>query len=492
MKNSARFFSFVLLTIFIACAILQFLAAGEIRALMLNADALNIPTVVDNLMSHGGSLSHWYLSPAPYLFPDVPMHVIIHPFTSNMYVRLAVFAAVQIVLLFIVVWRLAVHTLRNHPVVIAVVITGTLTWMSVLRGGPYDQLMTAGFHYGAFLISLAVATLSLSNAHQYGRWCAIAALCFLTSLSDNIFVIQTTIPLVLTLVLVAVCDGEHRVIRLITAGVTAFSSLIGSFSYDLFITHDTRYPIHLNADKFLVNGDGVRDVVVELFRNHKIISLALVISALLATRYCFRLATRSHPTTPFAILSIFAFASIASTCVGLVLATTNEMTIRYFIPVFLWPVIISGLFIFNTDLFGRKLSFLVASISALVFSINTSVIVNANGIENTYYPADIACIDLALPPNREVRGMANYWDAKYIQAFSKRDLTLAQYLDILMPMKWITSEDYFHNSYDFAIISTTSPPVYTLSRELLVKKYGEPVSSSTCGTRIVLVFQQGE
>ena len=459
---------------------------------MLNSDALNIPTVVDNLMSHHGTLSHWYLSPAPYLFPDAPMHVIIHPFTSNMHVRLAIFAAAQIALLFVVVWRLAVRTLRNYPIAIAVTITGSLIWMSVLRGGPYDQLMTAGFHYGAFVVSIAVVTLAISTTHQNRNWCAIVILCFLTSLSDNIFVIQTTIPLVLTLLLVALFDGEHRANRLITAGITVSSSLIGSFSYGLFITHDTRYPLHLNMDKFRVNADGVRDIVVDFLRHHEPIAAAMVVTSLLALHYFVRLAKRIRRTTPFAILSIFAFVSIASTCVGLILATTNEMTIRYFIPVFSWPVIIGALFLFNTDIFGGKLPILVASISALMLCLNTSTVIDANGIDSAYYPVDIACIDNALSSTNAVHGMANYWDAKYIQAFSKSDITLAQHLDILMPMKWITTQDYFRKSYDFAIISTDAPPIYTLSRKRLVKNYGEPMSTSTCGTRIVLVFHRGE
>ena len=459
---------------------------------MLNTDALNIPTVVDNVMSHQGSLSHWYLSPAPYLFPDALIHVVIHPFTANTYVRLALFAAAQIAVLFLVIWKLAVRTLRNHPIIIAVAITGNLAWMSVLRGGPFDQLMTAGFHYGAFLISIAVVTLALGTTSPYRSWCGIAVLCFFTSLSDNIFVIQTTIPLALTLVLVAIFDRNHRTHRLITAGVTAFSSFAGTLSYGFFITHDTRYPITFNGDKFRVNAHGIRDVLVEFLRHHEPVGAALILSCLLAVLYLIRLAKRVRRTTPIAILSLFVFASIASTCVGLLLATTNEMTIRYFIPVFSWPIIICGLVIFNTDIFGGKIPVIVASVTALMLSLNTSTLVDTHGIDRTYYPADIACIDRALPSADVVHGIANYWDAKFIQVFSKRNLTVAQYWDVLAPMKWITTQDYYRDTYDFAIISTNASQPFTLSQELIVKKYGKPMSSTTCGTRIVLVFHHGE
>jgi len=492
MTRRIQLFSLVLLAIFIGCAVLQFLSAGDIRALMLNTDALNIPTVVDNIISQGGSLSNWYLSPAPYLFPDALLHAIIHPFAESVYVRLAAFAALQIVLLFVVLWNLAIRTHRNHPIIIAVTITGTLTWMSVLRGGPYDQLMTAGFHYGAFLISILIVTLGLSNTTSYKRWCGIAILCFFTSLSDNIIVIQTTIPLALTLTLIALFDAEHRTHRLITAGVAAFSSLLGSLSYGLLITHDTRYPIEFNVNKFRVNADGVRDVLVDFLQDHHFVSAAMLMCVVLAIHYFIRLTQRLRRTTPIAILSIFVFASTVCTSIGLLLATTNEMTIRYFLPVFSWPIIFCGLIIFNIEIFGGKFPVIVSTISALLFSFNTANLIDANGIDRTFYPPDIACIDNALSSTTAVHGMANYWDAKYIQVFSKRNIVLAQHWDVLAPMKWITTQDYYRDTYDFAIISTNASPPFTLSQDLIVKTYGEPQTSTTCGTRIVLVFQQGE
>jgi hypothetical protein len=491
MKRRTHAFSFFLLVMFIMCAVIQFLAAGDIRVLMLDTDALNIPTVVDNVIAHHGSLSHWYLSPAPYLFPDALIHSVIHPFATSTYMRLAVFAAVQIALLFLVLWWLAVRTLRNHPLAIAVAITGNLTWMALLRGSPYNQLMTAGFHYGAFLMSIAVIALAVGTTRRI-NWAVIGIVCFLTTLNDNIFAIQTTIPLVLMLILVAIFDAEHRMYRLVVASVAALSTLIGSVAYGLVITHQTRYPVHLNGEKFRANAHAVRSIVSEFLRHHEPIALALLLTAVIAAHFLIRLVKRIRRTTPMAMLALFACASMVSTCVGLVLATTNEMTIRYFIPVFSWPVIIGGLVIFNTDMIREKVPVIVASVTALMLCLNTSTLVDLHGIDRDYYPADIACIDTALPAGRALHGIANYWDAKYIQSFSKRDLTVAQYRDNLTPMKWITTDDYYRSSYDFAVISTTAAPQFLLSRELIMNTYGEPSSSSTCGTRIVLVYKQGE
>jgi hypothetical protein len=480
----------VLLAIFIGCAVTQFLAAGDIRALMIDTDALNIPNVVDNVMAHSGSLSRWYLSPAPYLFPDALIHAIIHPLTSSTYVRLAVFAAIQIALLFALVWWLAVRTLRQRPLAIAVAITGNLVFTALLRGGPFNQLMTAGFHYGAFLISIAVVVLALTTQRR-SNWVVIAVLCFLTSLSDNIFIIQTAVPLAVTLLLVALFDAELRWHRAISACVVAASSLLGSLMYGVFITYKTRYPIHYTSEKFRSNAHAVKLILRDFASNHEPIAAAVLLSGVIGLFYVVRLMKRIRRTTPIAIVSIFAFGSVVSTCFGLVLATTNEMTIRYFIPVFTWPLIVCGLILFNTDMLREKVPVLVATLTAIVLCVNTSTLVDTHGIERDYYPADVACIDNALPNLSQLHGMSNYWDAKYIQSFSKRDLTVAQYWDNLTPMKWITTDDYYRSSYDFAVISTNMPPQFTLSRELLEKTFGQPTTSVTCGSRIVLVFQRG-
>jgi hypothetical protein len=362
--------------------------------------------------------------------------------------------------------------------------------MALLRGGPYNQLLTAGFHYGAFLISIAVVVLALTTQRR-SNWVVIAVLSFLTSLSDNIFIIQTTIPLAITLLLVASLEAEHRWHRVLSAGVVAVSSALGSLMYGIFVTHETRYPIHFTSERFRNNAQAVKSIVRDFLGNHEPVGAAIILSGVIGIFYVVRLMQRVRRTSPIAMMSIFAIGSVASTCVGLVLATTNEMTLRYFIPVFTWPVIVCGLIIFNTDILREKIPVIVAVITALMLCVNTSTLVDTHGIDRSLYPADVACIDEALPNYSTLHGVSNYWDAKYIQSFSKHKVTVAQYWDNLTPMKWITTDDYYRSTYDFVVISTNMAPQFILSRELIVKKFGEPSSSATCGTRLVLVYRRG-
>ena len=73
------------------------------------------------------------------------------------------------------------------------------------------------------------------------------------------------------------------------------------------------------------------------------------------------------------------------------------------------------------------------------------------GINYQLYDKDLACIDDALSKKGLTNGIAQYWDAKHIQLFSRLVLNLAQYSDNLDEFLWITSTDFYKNNYDFAI-----------------------------------------
>jgi hypothetical protein len=86
-------------------------------------------------------------------------------------------------------------------------------------------------------------------------------------------------------------------------------------------------------------------------------------------------------------------------------------------------------------------------------SIHAFELVEKNGFSDDFYPDYIACIDGSLKNFHLVYGIAQYWDAKHIQAFSKQKIVLAQHWSDLQEQKHITSDAFFKSAYDFAIIS---------------------------------------
>ena len=107
-----------------------------------------------------------------------------------------------------------------------------------------------------------------------------------------------------------------------------------------------------------------------------------------------------------------------------------------------------------------------------------------------FYPEQISCIDNAIGQRRLRDGIAQYWDAKYIQAFSKLKINLAQHIENLEEHRWVTSSKFYKENYDFAIISENAEPPYKISSRKLTEINGEPDSTIICGDKKILIYGQ--
>ena len=162
---------------------------------------------------------------------------------------------------------------------------------------------------------------------------------------------------------------------------------------------------------------------------------------------------------------------------------------RYLIPVFSWPVVIVVLFLGHY--LGRRFVAVGTAVSVLaVVSLSASgyALARNNGLSGRLYASEISCIDDALEKEGLSNGIAQYWDAKYLQQFSRLDLSIAQYLETLEEMRWITSKRCFRESYDFAVVSEDAEPTYKISSDVLLKINRAPKRVVSCGSRSVYVY----
>lgn len=114
------------------------------------------------------------------------------------------------------------------------------------------------------------------------------------------------------------------------------------------------------------------------------------------------------------------------------------------------------------------------------------------GLSFDFYPEQISCIDNAIDQRGLRNGIAQYWDAKYIQAFSKLKINLAQYIENLEEHRWVTSNKFYKKNYDFSIISENAKPPYKISSQKLAEINGEPGSAVICGDKKILIYGQGK
>jgi len=258
------------------------------------------------------------------------------------------------------------------------------------------------------------------------------------------------------------------------------------------VDNPTRYPPSFGLDKAY---DNLSDVYVAVYRTitgnpaYGILFVGyLGLVMFLLYRRIGRSTGTSYPRQ-LVWLTAFSFLSLCSTFVVAGLMTDLPVMRRYLIPAFSWPVVIVVLFLGHH--LGQRFVAVATVISALLvvaLSSSAYALAHNGGLSARFYPAEISCIDDALEKEGLSNGIAQYWDAKYLQQFSRLRLNIAQYLENLDEMKWITSKKYFRDSYDFAVVAEDAEPTYKISSEALMRINGSPKQVVSCGNRSLYIY----
>jgi hypothetical protein len=640
LHHQKRLVAFGLLFLGIANIIVAYLAGHSFRGYILeNADLLYLPTLFSDLMSKGGRISDWFLTPAPYFFPDYPLYFVAHVLGASTYARIVIFCVAQTLLTCFAIWLLAWQASRADPLTVAVTVTIALIWFALTLGEPFAILFASASHYGSFVSAIILVGLWMqyeTNQDRRGSRVllpVIGAVVFLATLSDNFFIVQAIVPFVAATILVeladepirewrpllviawllsalmvptltyrlpipppavnvawsSVVDDEQRAslearfhltdgyfrngrlwtyhltdttpanvgalvaspdvedtshidrqsfavdgasgplwravstvpIGLVLSAFVTLSlvwlvrmwsdlrqgrplkrkllvltpvvfSALGSMSYNLVVTNHTRYTAAIGLEKAADNTRDVAEAVHRAIASSPAYGLLLVGYLALVPLVCYGRAgrwVRTNIPKSLRWLVAFSFLSLCSTVVTATLMTDLPVMSRYLIPAFSWPVVV--VLLFAGHALGERF-FAVATVASLLgvvlLGAGSYELAQKNGLSRSYYPADIACVDNALERAGLSHGIAQYWDAKYLQQFSRLNLTIAQHLQDLEELKWITSSTYFRDSYDFAIISEDAEAMDKISSAALLRINGAPREVVSCGNRSVYLY----
>jgi len=646
LDNHQKAIALALLVSSLVNVIVSYLGGHSVRAYLIeNSDLLYLPTLFSDLISRGGSISDWFLTPAPYFFPDYPVYFISYLLGSETYRRIAMFSVAQTTVTFCAIWLLARRVSKSQAFIQAVTITIGLIWLALKAGEPFVILLASASHYGSFISAIIFAALWIqyeTSQEQPRKGVLLSIVCtvaFLATLSDNFFIVQVIAPFVATTILVdfadrdvpirqgrfgliATCallalvvpaliyrmpipppdvnvawspavddqqratlearfhltDGNYRGGRVWTyriadttranvgalvrdpdvedtqhidqrsfsvdgasgplwravstlpigLGVSTFAVLCGLFigliwsdlrlrrsikskvlvlipaifgalgfiSYDFVVENRTRYPPSIGLEKAYANLSDLYVMVQRAATNNPVYGLLLIgyvgLVLLLLSGRIGRSNSEGYPR-PLTWLVVFSCLSLCATFVTATLMTDLPVMPRYVIPAFSWPVIIVVLFLGHY--LGPRFFAVGTVTSALAVVLLTSSsykLARDNGLRGRFYPHDISCIDAALEEEGLRNGIAQYWDAKYLQQFSRLNLNVAQHLENLEEMNWITSKKYFRRSYDFAIVSEDAEPAYVISSEALSRINGSPKRVVSCGTKSVYIYGKGK
>jgi len=503
MKVAANVIGSLFVGAGIASAIVIYLAGYPFAKNLFNSDALYLPTLMRDLLADGGRIQDWYLTPAPYFFPDYPLFFIAYLAAPTAYLQFAVFAALQILALLLALFILAKCAVRRAWLA-ACLITLAFVWFAVGFGEPFVLLLTSAYHYGAFICALVLVAMWMLVIRQqpgptrYGWLLVACAIAFLATLSDNIFIVQASVPFLAANICFDIAMRRLAFGRMLNALAIVIASFAGALSYRFVVTHDTRYPIEIGLAKAGANLADLYSISYKAIATNMVYQVILIAYVGIVIWTGARLFTMLWSKSARASmgedgrwrlfwLCVFSLFSICSTIAVETLVKSLPVREKYLIAAFSWPVVIVILWGAYTRL-SALASLALSAVFVSMLGYKSYGLATTKGLDFEFYPAELACLDDALRAAGAQNGIAQYWDAKEIQSFSRLRLHIAPYFDGPAQFRWITPGRYFRDRYDFAIISEKAPSIYKISREALSKFNGAPEREVRCADRSLLIY----
>lgn len=491
--------AFIFLALSFVAIIIHYHSRSDIVNYFFLSDSLYLPTLFEDIFANGGKINDWYLTPSPYFFPDYPAFFFAYLIGNSPQSQMIAFALIQASLVLVAVFLISKETTKKSSsnFTIATTILIILIWFALSAGEPFVFILLSTYHYGAFLSAILLIALWLkyhendsgSIKSQYFILTLIGVFTFSTTLSDNLFLVQFVAPLIATHLLISILDREFSFKKTLKLFFIALCSLLGSISYNWTIANQTRYPTRIGIDNLSQNLKGTYELFYAAVVGNSVFGIIFLLYLGVVLHSFILLLRGDKEHYKLSWLAIFSFLSLCATLSITLVVTNLQITGRYLIPTFSWPIIVVLIFINNRfrDRFAL-ITMLISILALSAMSWSSYKLIQSNGIKEKYYPGDMACIDDILEKENVRNGIAQYWDAKHIQNLSRLKLNIAQHFEDLSEMHWITSKKYFKPTYDFAIITEAAHPPFKLSLEALTRLNGKPKLIKACGSRTVYVY----
>lgn len=475
---------FVLATTLFALALgallVQYFSHVLPMELLFNSDNLYLHALIVNLFEEGGRLSHWILCPNAYYFPGLLISFIDYLFSHSIYGAFAIHIVLQSCLLFVSLFFLfRAFNLKNSLALATLCVTFLLYLavavpQSALNGNnAWNAVIQDGEHFGTFLGVLWVLTLLQVRPFRGPIYGGVGILCFLLALSDPLFLGWFTFPYIAASVIL----GE----ALYMPACVLVASFLGRVVFTLTAAYPQYHNMTLKLDAHIVDRLGlISHLIEEDFIAHPFavtfVFVFYIISGVVLCRAVLGYATLNRQR-----LGLLSFGVVSAVFLLLAHLSLEHITPshRYFVLFFTLPLI-GGIMALGR-LGPVRLYTLTLGVLCLL---GLDTYSKGVALQSDFYPQDIACIDKAASTFNLTTGVAAYWDARHIQMLSKQKLHLAPYTPDLHPYLWITTQDLFKKTYDFALIHPQAEP--HLNERAISQA---PNTIVTCGPYRLLIYE---
>ena len=432
----------------------------------INSDMLTLPALFKNLVFEGGKYSDWYLSAAPYFFPDILLFFILSFIFSNFYIVMGIFAIIQHIILFFGIYFLSKEFTQNSLFV-------ALMAFILLLFCSYDFIyilsFTQSYHFGEFAFGvwwlwLIIKIFKENNNLKYIIFAIILG--SLLKASDNIFTLHFILPIICVCFVLKALDIIDFKKLFLFIFICLASYALGVLLYDVLMMHNTSYPMNFTSEAFKNNIIFLK----KYWKENKIASLIILGICIYASLSLLfkNLRCKTHYLFYFLFCLVSLLATIMVSLSHFILPPTD----RYFTTVFGLCIILFSIFTFSK--FNKF--FRILSCISILFLPNYSMF---KAIDFTYKTPLSVCIDEFKRAHPVKHGVSEYWQAKVIYMLS--NISMAQISGNLEDIYMVTSNSFFKDKYDFIIIN--NKPVYDWSimdKQKIISINGTPDEIIEC------------
>ncbi len=469
IKASPRLIRFtaVLAPLLLVISMYSQLVPWEQINLIFSTDTLYLPSIYQDVFEEGGSLQGWHLNGAPNFFPDMLVYFLLMAVCHHFVLATFLFSLLQvfaIIMLFNGIFRRVAPEAPLHyllfPSGAICVILLEFFFMSKDTGFVFF-LISNSFHTGAFVMAATGLYLSMRYLQENKQLLLflLFIICILGAVSDRLFIVLFSGPLLFCLPFWA---GKKKQALILAATVTA-GTVAG---YLLFRKLEMGDFFHINRPHALLEysrtGEswnifseqmlaylkepGFRALTLYMF----IISFAAVTLIIIRLRK-----QRSSPVFFFCLFSV-VFSICTFTAPILNGNYTGADTIRYNI----YPFYVSGLNL-AVFLYAQRLRYQQLRTGGWLLGTGSVIIIvtallhfspaGLNAYFN-YYPAESRLLDSLAEKHEFHRGVANYWVAKKISMFSKKNIKVHAVFDDLAAYPHVTNHNWHFGGHVFNFV----------------------------------------
>jgi len=465
-----------------------------------SADALYLPSIYKDLFIDGNSLKEWNLNPAPNFFPDMILYFMLMCICKQSFIISSfVFSIIQYaVILYLVsrIFRAILPNVSKHWISVINLLLSLFLMEYLFFTKEYFYsfyLLSNAFHTGSFVMSLFCFLLSLRyyQKNTYKMLLLIFIVSVLCIISDRLFIVLYCIPaFVSAFFLINKVRGKLVLAFLITLVITVVTGLF------LFNWISNAHYFNIDNPHQFLAFEGIKSSF-ELFSGQiliylsefgcKSISIYLFLLSFIIMIFLF-FKTRKEGNILIYYYSVFSivFSLVVLSAPILNGNYTGYDTLRYNIYPFYLMAINIPLFLaysIKKPLFLMYGKYAITVLSVVYVSVAVSSI-DRSGLRNyfTYYPEKVKAIDQLSQQYGLLQGVGNYWEAKTITLFSKKNVKVYAVFENLSMFCHVSNNDWFFNGrFNFVLLNrfqdTTlykknglmEEPIYANKDVLLIK-----------------------